>query len=143
MTYIDVNAKQYEVNITVQAIKRIRAALDIDLFALLKMDDGNLDTSLFAQLAGDPVMTLSVAYYACDQARQDMRLDDWLSLFDADNTDEAKNKTLKEALRFFPLGAVIVKVMDRQEVAAHNVKVKAEALTAEQIDLALSNTHTN
>jgi hypothetical protein len=98
-TFNDTEGRDWTVLIAVGAVKRVRAALDIDLYALI--DD---QAKALAELMDDPCRLVDVVYVLCrDQAEQKEVLEVQFGEALAGDTLEALAEAFVEALiDFFP-----------------------------------------
>jgi hypothetical protein len=62
-SFKDNKNRTWTINITVAAIKRVRALCDIDLYSLVEVgEDGSPNTALLEHLSRDPVLLIDAIY---------------------------------------------------------------------------------
>lgn len=107
-TFKDNAGRAWCVTISVDAIKRVRAHLKIDLMAL--------DQGLFEKLISDPILLCDLVYVLCKPEADAQKItdEDFGRSMGGDAIDGATEAVLKELVGFFPSG--------RRELIQHAVE---------------------
>jgi hypothetical protein len=95
----------WTINITVAAIKRVRALCDIDLYSLVEIgEDGKSNTALLEHLSRDPVLLIDAIYAVCKPEADALGISDeeFGEAMAGDAIDEAAAAFLDELVDFFP-----------------------------------------
>lgn len=119
-TFKDNEDRQWSVAINVDAIKRVKSLLDVDLLGLV---DGGMQ-----QLVTDPILLCDVVYAVCkpEADSKDITDEQFGRAMAGDAIDDATTALLEETIDFFPkrrrdlLHKALVKLRD-VETAAHEV----------------------
>ena len=122
-TFTDTAGRTWTVCVTVDAIKRVRALLDVNLLAIL--DEG---CQLLAQLHDDPVLLVDVLYAVCQPQAEAQQVTD-VQFGQAMSGDALlhANRALLEGLSdFFPSA--------RQRAALKNLLQKTERVVDRLLD---------
>lgn len=99
-TFQDNQGRQWDLELNVDALKRVRGALDVDLLTVM---DGGED-SLLERLVADPVLLCDVIFVLCrGQAdKQKISDEDFGRAMAGDAIDAATTAFLEELVDFFP-----------------------------------------
>lgn len=107
MQYVkDRNGRDWEIKITVNTLKRIKAFCNFDLINLIAVDEktGEPNVTLLEELANDPILLVDVLYATCKpQADLNNITDEQFGeLFAGDEIENAISVLLEEIINFFP-----------------------------------------
>lgn len=104
-SFTDNAGRIWTVAVNVAAIKRVRAICDVDLNAIVEMDEkNNPSTKLLEQLSTDPVLLVDVLYAVCknEADAQGITDEDFGRAMAGDVIDHATAALLDEIVNFFP-----------------------------------------
>ena len=104
-SFTDNAGRIWTVAVNVAAIKRVRAICDVDLNAIVEMDEkNNPSTKLLEKLATDPVLLVDVLYAVCknEADAQSITDEDFGRAMAGDVIDHATAALLDEIVNFFP-----------------------------------------
>ena len=104
-SFTDNAGRIWTVAVNVAAIKRVRAICDVDLNAIVEMDEKNTpSTRLLAKLSTDPVLLVDVLYAVCknEADAQGITDEDFGRAMAGDVIDHATAALLDEIVNFFP-----------------------------------------
>ena len=101
----DRNGQDWQIVLNVNQMKRIRAALGVDLVNAVALGkDGNVQADLVDRIANDPCLLVDILWVVCEeQAKEDGVSDvDFGSSLAGDAVEEATRAFLDELVDFFP-----------------------------------------
>lgn len=98
-TFQDNQKRTWEVAITVDAVKRVRSLLDVDLLGLM-------EGKLLERLVTDPILLCDIIYVVCKPHadRDGISDEDFGRAMAGDAIDDATTAVLEELADFFPKG---------------------------------------
>lgn len=96
-TFIDNASRTWSLSINVEAIKRVRQALDVNLLDAV-------EGKLIERLVGDPILLCDVIYVLCQQEAESRNISDeeFGRAMAGDAIDAATTSLLEELVAFFP-----------------------------------------
>ena len=104
-SFTDNAGRIWTVAVNVAAIKRVRAICDVDLNAIVEMDEkNNPSTRLLEKLSTDPVLLVDVLYAVCknEADAQGITDEEFGMAMAGDAIDHATAALLDEVVNFFP-----------------------------------------
>ena len=104
-SFTDNAGRIWTVAVNVAALKRVRAICNVDLNAIVEMDEkNNPSTKLLEQLSADPVLLVDVLYAVCknEADAQGITDEDFGRAMAGDVIDHATAALLDEIVNFFP-----------------------------------------
>lgn len=104
-TFCDNQGRSWPLVVNVATIKRVRAICDVDLNAIIELDDKNQpSTKLLERLSSDPVLLVDVLYAVCKPEcdKQNVSDQDFGAAMAGDAIDKATSALLDEIIDFFP-----------------------------------------
>ena len=104
-SFTDNAGRIWTVAVNVAALKRVRAICNVDLNAIVEMDEkNNPSTKLLEQLSADPVLLVDVLYAVCknEADAQGFTDEDFGRAMAGDVIDHATAALLDEIVNFFP-----------------------------------------
>lgn len=105
-SFIDNSGRRWLLEITVSAVKRVRALCDgLDILNVISFDDkGNPETTVLEKIANDPVLLVDVLYAVCkpEADAQGVSDEDFGKAMVGDIIEDATNKLLDAIVDFFP-----------------------------------------
>ena len=125
-TFTDLEGRAWTVQITINKVKAVRAALDVDL---LEAAGGNL----FKELASDPVKVADILYVLCQGQHEGVTDTDFGAALAGDVLDNAVNAFFEGLVDFFPerqrqiLRTILDKVTDLENKAIEIVQKRANS----------------
>lgn len=134
-TFQDNQDRQWEVELNVDALKRVRGALEVDLLTVM---DGGED-SLLERLVADPVLLCDVIFVLCRPQAEKKKIsdEDFGRAMAGDAIDAATTAFLEEVVNFFPrarrevLGKALKKIKKLEAMA---LKAAAKVLDGKALD---------
>ena len=104
-TFRDNRGRVWQIALNVWEVKRVRAALGVDLANAITVDaKGDVNAGLVDRIANDPCLLVDILWVLCeDQAREEGVADvDFGSSLAGDSIEEATTAFLDELVDFFP-----------------------------------------
>ena len=104
-SFTDNAGRIWTVAVNVAALKRVRAICNVDLNAIVEMDEkNNPSTKLLEQLSTDPVLLVDVLYAVCknEADAQGITDEEFGMAMAGDVTDHGTAALLDEIVNFFP-----------------------------------------
>ena len=97
--FADRNDVKWDIDITVGTLKRVRAALDVDLF---KITDDKF--ALMQEILNDPVLLVDILFIVCEQQVEERGMTDvqFGESLDGDTLFSAMNSFIEGMTDFFP-----------------------------------------
>ena len=98
-TFTDSAGRDWQVSVTVDAVKRVRGTLDVDLLEAASGD-------VFMRLASDPILLCDVLYVVCKPQADERQISDeeFGRSPNGDVIERATDAFLEELIDFFPKG---------------------------------------
>lgn len=133
-TFTDNRERTWLVSVTVDTIRRVRKALDVDLLAIVT------DGELLERLADDPVLLCEVLWVACQPQAlaRSVAEEDFYAGLAGDAVDQATRVLLEELVAFFPkprralLAKALAKLEHLKGMVAKAADQRLESGLAEQ-----------
>ena len=136
----DSAGRYWSVRVDVGAVKRVRAALGVDLMQVAerKNAEGGREPGVLERLASDPVLLVDVIYVLCrDQAEaQGVSDENFGATMAGDALDHAVKAMLGAIVDFFPNPrerAALKRVLAAAELEADRARDRMEALVEEKL----------
>lgn len=136
-TFTDTEGRQWDVRIDVNAIRDVRAALDVNLLAL--MDE---EAALLQRLTVDPVLLVDVLFVVCRRQADERAVTDeaFGRAMAGDAILHAADALVRGIVDFFPDArrrATLGKVLDKGTALAEILlqRMEAQAATLDAVDL--------
>lgn len=104
-SFTDNAGRIWTIAVNVATIKRVRAICNVDLNAIVEMDEkNNPSTKLLEQLSSDPVLLVDVLYAVCkpEADAQGISDEEFGMAMAGDAIDHAATALLDEIVNFFP-----------------------------------------
>ena len=126
-TFKDNAGRTWTVSVNVDAIKRVRSALDVDLMAAVEGE-------LLEQLSSDPVLLCDVIYVVCkpEADAQQVSDEDFGRAMAGDAIEHATTALLEELVDFFPQGKR--RVLHKALAKLHSVEARAVEYAQARLD---------
>lgn len=98
----DTAGRQWQLSVTVAAMKRVHALCGVNLYQIIELDDSR--SSLLDRLASDPVLLVDVLYAVCKPQADQLHVSDvdFGEAMSGSTIDDASNALLEEIVDFFP-----------------------------------------
>ena len=98
-TFKDSEGREWLVSVTVDAVKRVRGTLDVDLLEAASGD-------VFMRLASDPILLCDVLYVVCKPQADERQISDenFGRSLNGDVIERATDALLEDLIDFFPQG---------------------------------------
>lgn len=98
----DTNGRQWQLSVTVGAMKRVQALCGVNLYQIIELD--NSKTSLLDRLASDPILLVDVLYAVCKPQADQIHVSDsdFGEAMTGQTIDDASDALLQEIVDFFP-----------------------------------------
>lgn len=103
-SFIDNLGRTWMLVVNVATIKRVRALCDVDLNAIVEIEDGKPSAKLLERLSSDPVLLADVLYAVCRPQCESKNItdEDFGSALAGDSIEKATTALLDEIIDFFP-----------------------------------------
>ena len=127
-TFTDNAGRSWDINVTVDAVKRVRSLLDVDLMEAAA-------GKLIQQLADNPVLLCDVIYCIVKPQADEKEItdEDFGKAMAGDAIDQATTAFLEDLVNFFPsrkremLQKVLVKLKNLEAIAAEVVNKRLDS----------------
>jgi len=103
-SFTDNLGRTWTLVVNVAAIKRVRALCEVDLNAIIEIEDGKPAAKLLERLSEDPVLLVDVLYAVCKPEcdKKNVTDEDFGAAMAGDAIDLATSALLDEVIDFFP-----------------------------------------
>ena len=103
-SFTDNLGRTWTLVVNVAAIKRVRALCEVDLNAIIEIEDGKPAAKLLERLSEDPVLLVDVLYAVCQPEcdKKNVTDEDFGAAMAGDAIDLATSALLDEVIDFFP-----------------------------------------
>lgn len=134
-SFTDTLGRTWTIVVNVATIKRVRALCDVDLNAIIEVDDGKPSAELLERLSEDPVLLVDVLYAVCKPEcdKKNVSDEDFGAAMAGDAIDQATSALLDEVIDFFPEAKRLAfrKILSASRRFAHVARKRMEALMAD------------
>ncbi len=138
-TFTDNAGRTWTVNINVDAIKRVKGLVDVNLLDVIAPGTAKGDRDLLGRLSSDPILLCDVLYALCKPEADPRKVsdEDFGRAMGGDAIDHATTAWLEELVDFFPkdkrrvLGKALAKL---RTLEARVLDVAEQKIDSPQID---------
>ena len=133
-SFTDNLGRTWTLVVNVVAIKRVRALCDVDLNAIIEVEDGKPSARLLEKLSSDPVLLVDVLYAVCKPECDQKNISDeyFGAAMAGDAIEHATSALLDEVIDFFPEAKrlALKKILSATRRFAQIAKTRMETLLA-------------
>lgn len=133
-SFTDNLGRTWTLVVNVVAIKRVRALCDVDLNAIIEVEDGKPSARLLEKLSSDPVLLVDVLYAVCKPEcdQKNISDEDFGAAMAGDAIEHATSALLDEVIDFFPEAKrlALKKILSATRRFAQVAKTRMETLLA-------------
>jgi len=134
-SFTDTLGRTWTLVVNVIAIKRVRALCNVDLNAIIEVEDGKPSARLLERLSGDPVLLVDVLYAVCKPECDQRNITDenFGAAMAGDAIDHATSALLDEVIDFFPEAKrlALKKILSATRRFAQVARTRMETLLAD------------
>ena len=134
-SFTDNLGRTWTLVVNVIAIKRVRALCNVDLNAIIEVEDGKPSARLLERLSGDPVLLVDVLYAVCKPECDQRNITDenFGAAMAGDAIDHATSALLDEVIDFFPEAKrlALKKILSATRRFAQVARTRMETLLAD------------
>lgn len=130
----DKTGREWEISITVEAVKRVRSMCAINLLDAIRITDKDVNADLITQLAEDPVLLVDVLWALCRTQAESrgVKPEDFGEAMDGETVEKATDALLQDLCDFFP--AAKRRFLRTVLASASRIKQQSEAAAQAFLD---------